>query len=93
MSAANQVRSIYAGLAADVGDEGEADRLLAEGDRLADRVGEEVRTAFTSATRRIYALTAVIIALAAVLTLRIPELPLRTTHDRQEAARARAGSE
>lgn len=46
----------------------------------------EVRTAFTEATSRIYGMTALIMLLACALVLRIPELPLRTTHDRAQAA-------
>ena len=38
--------------------------------------------AFTLAKSRIYSLAALVLLLAAGLSLRIPELPLRTTHDR-----------
>lgn len=61
----------------------EAERLRAEGAALAERVAVGVSEAFARATNRIYGLTAFIIALAALLTLRIPELRLRTTHDRE----------
>ena len=40
-----------------------------------------------STRQRIYWLTAGIMALATVLAARVPELPLRTTHDRIEATR------
>ncbi len=60
----------------------EAAALRAEGNAVAIRVADRVAEAFSTATFRIYWLTAVIIALATLLTLRIPELELRTTHDR-----------
>jgi MFS family permease len=66
----------------------DAERVRAEGDRLANEVAGQVRDAFATATSRIYALTAVIMLVAVLLALRIPELPLRTTHDRIEASRA-----
>jgi EmrB/QacA subfamily drug resistance transporter len=49
-------------------------------------VSSDVRSAFALAASRIYWLTAVIMLIAAGLTLRIPELPLRTTHDRASVA-------
>jgi len=57
--------------------------LSARGDAAADRVDRDVREAFALATRRIYGLTAILMVVAAALSLRIPDLPLRTTHDRQ----------
>ena len=62
--------------------EQEARTILAEGRVLAARVGVSVRSAFSEATRRIFWLTAIMIAMGGVLAARIPELPLRTTHDR-----------
>lgn len=59
-----------------------AEALRAEGRTAAARLAGEVEQAFTRATTRIYLLTSVLIALAALLALRIPEVPLRTTHDR-----------
>jgi len=59
-----------------------AESIRREGDQLAEEIGADIRVAFTRATGRIYWLTAIIALLAAVLVLRIPELPLRTTHDR-----------
>jgi EmrB/QacA subfamily drug resistance transporter len=56
--------------------------LRADGLASARRMESEIRAAFTLATRRIYSLTALVMVLAALLSLGIPELPLRTTHDR-----------
>lgn len=77
-----RIRSVYVDLADDAETAGQARALRAEGVAEAERVAAEVRRAFTLATSRIYWLTAVIATLAAALALRIPELPLRTTHDR-----------
>jgi EmrB/QacA subfamily drug resistance transporter len=63
----------------------EAEQLRAEGEVEAERVAREVRDAFTRATTRVYLLTAWLVATAWLLTWRMPELPLRTTHDREEA--------
>jgi EmrB/QacA subfamily drug resistance transporter len=63
----------------------EAERLRAEGEAEAERVGRGVRDAFTRATTRVYLLTAWLVAVAWLLTWRMPELPLRTTHDREES--------
>src|SRR5690606_38336581 len=75
------VRERYGTLAIEAGTPEEAARLRAEGDVMADRVADRVVEAFTRASNRIYWLTAGIIGLATLLTLRIPELALRTTHD------------
>jgi MFS family permease len=80
------IRAAYAERAGDV-DAPEAEKLLAEGERRAQEVAGEVRSAFARATSRIYWLTAFIVLIAVGMTLRIPELALRTTHDRAEAAR------
>ena len=45
-------------------------------------IGMAVRSAFAQATSRIYWLTVAIVILATALSARVPELPLRTTHDR-----------
>jgi len=82
----DRVRAVYADLAVSAGAEAEADRLIAQGEQEAVRISMEVRTAFTEATSRIYGITALIMLLACALVLRIPELPLRTTHDRAQAA-------
>lgn len=64
----------------------EAAAVLAEGADVSERVERDVRAAFVLATTRIYGLTALIMVIAAALTLRIPEIPLRTTHDRASVA-------
>jgi MFS family permease len=76
------VASAYASLAAGAATQGQAEALRAEGLAAAERIRNEIRDAFTLATRRIYGFTALILAIATALALRIPELPLRTTHDR-----------
>ena len=81
-----RVRAVYAERAAEA-PVGQGEAILAEGERVAEATGVLVRDAFVDATRRIYWLTAVIMALATVLATRVPELPLRTTHDRIEATR------
>jgi EmrB/QacA subfamily drug resistance transporter len=81
-SLSEAVRDRYGVLAIEAASPEEAARLRAEGDVVADRVADRVVEAFVRASSRIYGLTAAIIALATLLTLRIPELKLRTTHDR-----------
>ncbi|MEX0837340.1 MAG: MDR family MFS transporter [Gemmatimonadota bacterium] len=76
------IRERYEGFAEGAATPSEAAALRAEGDAVASRVAVRVAEAFSTATFRIYGLTAIIIALATLLTLRIPELELRTTHDR-----------
>ncbi|MDZ7778877.1 MAG: MDR family MFS transporter [Gemmatimonadota bacterium] len=76
------IRERYRGLAAEATSPERAGELRAEGQALAERVSGAVVTAFERATRRIYWLTSAIILVATLLTLRIPELRLRTTHDR-----------
>jgi EmrB/QacA subfamily drug resistance transporter len=77
-----QIRVFYADLAAEAPTEEAAARLRARGEQEAGRIAAEVRAAFAEATRRIYWLTALIMVVGCALSLRIPELPLRTTHDR-----------
>tara|TARA_B100000809_G_scaffold51594_2_gene46859 strand:- start:14762 stop:15259 length:498 start_codon:yes stop_codon:yes gene_type:complete len=60
----------------------EATLIMAEGERVAEEVAEAVKAAFALATTRIYWLATIITALGGILAIRIPELPLRTTHDR-----------
>jgi len=86
------IREAYAQAAAGASTEGEAGALLAEGERVAVETADLVRTAFVDSTRRIYRLSAVLVLLAGALTLRMPELPLRTTHDRVEASKEREGA-
>ena len=64
--------------------------IRAEGELVAARVGASVREAFTEASQRIYWLTAIMIAIGGGLAMRIPELPLRTTHDRATATPTRS---
>ena len=82
----DRIREAFAARAADRSG-AEAAALLAEGEVAAERTASLVKQAFVDATRRIYWLTAGIMALATVLAARVPELPLRTTHDRIEATR------
>lgn len=77
-----RIRVFYADRAAEAPTEAAAARLRAQGEQEAGRIAAEVRAAFAEATRRIYWLTALIMVVGCVLSLRIPELPLRTTHDR-----------
>jgi EmrB/QacA subfamily drug resistance transporter len=62
-----------------------SDELRREGEAAAAAAAADVRQAFAAATRRIYWFTALLVVLAAGLSLRMPELALRTTHDRIEA--------
>lgn len=59
----------------------------ARGESVATGVATAVRAAFTEATSRIYWLSAILVVFAGALTLRMPELPLRTTHDRVVASK------
>ena len=77
-----RIRAAYGALARAEPTPAASQALQEEGEEVAARVSLQIREAFTAATRRIYGLTAVLMAVAAVLTLRIPELKLRTTHDR-----------
>jgi EmrB/QacA subfamily drug resistance transporter len=63
-------------------------QLLDAGQAQAVRAGEAVRATFTRATTRIFAMSAWLVLVAWLLTLRMPELPLRTTHDRAEVGSA-----
>ena len=77
------VRATYESIAA-TEPVAEAALIMAEGERVAEEVTEAVRAAFALATSRIYWLATIITALGGILAIRIPELPLRTTHDRSE---------
>ena len=69
------------------GEAGTADRaraLRAEGLQVARDSEERVRLAFTGASHRIYWMAAFLTLLAGVLAARIPEIPLRRTHDREQ---------
>lgn len=67
---------------------GEADNpdgavaLRREGRAVARESADRVRLAFTRASHRIYWLAAFLALMAGVLAARIPEIPLRRTHDR-----------
>jgi MFS family permease len=65
----------------------QAERLRLDGEALAARVGHRIVDAYSTAGRRIYWLTSAILLIATLLSLRIPELALRTTHDRELTAR------
>lgn len=54
----------------------------AAGEAAAGRLGEEVRQAFAHATHRVYLLALALSAAALLLAVRVPEVPLRRTHDR-----------
>jgi MFS family permease len=77
-----RIGSLYAELAAETGTPEEAAAVLAQGTALSLRVATQVREAFALAASRIYWLTVLLVFVATALVLRIPELPLRTTHDR-----------
>ncbi|MBR18403.1 MAG: MFS transporter [Euryarchaeota archaeon] len=77
------VRATYESIAA-TKPVAEAALIMAEGEHVAEEVTEAVRAAFALATSRIYWLATIITALGGILAIRIPELPLRTTHDRSE---------
>ena len=77
------VRATYESIAA-TEPAAQAALIMAEGERVAEEVTEAVRAAFALATSRIYWLATIITALGGILAIRIPELPLRTTHDRSE---------
>ena len=86
------IRDRYREIADGASSAAEAERLRREGEVLADRVASRVEGAFSAANERIYRLTSVVILLATFLTLRIPELELRTTHDRDVLGQAGDGS-
>jgi hypothetical protein len=59
-----------------------SDQVTARGEASAAEVREGVRLAFADATHRIYTLAVALAAAALLLAFRVPELPLRKTHDR-----------
>jgi EmrB/QacA subfamily drug resistance transporter len=77
-----RINSLYLGMAEAAATPAAASALTAEGVAVTNQIMSEVRGAFSLASSRIYWLTALIMLVAALLALRIPELPLRTTHDR-----------
>ena len=64
--------------------------LRAEGRAVARESAERVRLAFTSASQRIYWIAAFLTLVAGLLAARIPEIPLRRTHDRTETGGSEA---
>lgn len=56
--------------------------VAGEGEARALRVGEEVRQAFSGATHKVYVLALFLSVVGLLLALRVPEVPLRRTHDR-----------
>ena len=74
----------YERRAVDAAGSAPATALRAEGQRVAREAGDRVRLAFTRASQRIYWLAALIALATGVLAARIPEIPLRHTHDRSE---------
>ena len=72
--------------AAEAGTPDRALALRAEGRSVAGETADRIRLAFTRASHRIYWLTALITLAAVACAARIPEIPLRRTHDRAETA-------
>jgi len=77
-----RIDTVYSQLASEATSPAVSRELLAQGSRLSEQIAADVREAFSTATSRIYWLTVVLVVIAGMLALRIPELPLRTTHDR-----------
>lgn len=86
----DRIIEVFEAEAASAPDPVGSDEIRAEGERLAEETAVQVRNAFAVATSRIYWLTALLVVIAAWLTSRIPELPLRTTHDRAAVAGSEA---
>ena len=82
-----QIRRAYEQQAANAATPAEANALREEGARVAEETAGAVRAAFADANGRICWLSAFLVLLAGAFTWRMPELPLRTTHDRLEASR------
>ena len=78
----DRVRDSFAELAAAAPASEERAALLAEGERAATELRAAIDRSFAEATARIYWLAAILLLIATLLCMRIPELPLRTTHDR-----------
>ena len=87
-----RVRAAYDSRARSAATPADSVALSAQGAAAATRVQRHVREAFALATRRIYGLTALLMVAAAILSLRIPDLPLRTTHDRAAPVPASGGT-
>ena len=83
----DRIREAYAVLAERAETPFAGQTVLAEGDVVADRVGRAVAGAFSRATSRIYWFTTLFAIASGLLAFGIPELPLRTTHDRAAGER------
>ncbi len=83
-----RIRAYYERRAEAAASPAAAESLRGEGARAAERTAQAITDAFSRATTRIYWMTAAMVALATVLSLLIPELALRTTHDRESVAPA-----
>ncbi len=81
-----RIRQAFEEAASEAETETGAEELRRQGEVAAEEIAIVVRAAFTEATTRIYWLASGLILMAILLSARIPELPLRTTHDRAEAA-------
>ena len=64
-----------------------AEDLRSYGVDASTQLNSSVKEGFASATRRIYTLTFILMILANIATLRIPEISLRKTHDNASHAR------
>lgn len=80
-----RIRQAFEEAAAMASTEARATELRQEGEQIAEETAVVVRAAFTAATTRIYWLAAGLVFVGLLLSFRIPEVPLRTTHDRVEA--------
>lgn len=87
-----RIRAVFEEEAAEASSPAEAAELRREGERAAEATAQVVRTAFTSATTRIYWLASGLVLVAVLFAARIPELPLRTTHDAVEAPEGRGAT-
>lgn len=84
----DRIRQAYEDAADAAEDPADARALRARGERAAFATASDVREAFTRAITRIYWLASALVVAAIVVSARIPELALRTTHDRAEARSA-----
>lgn len=89
----DRIRESYEAEAREAASPAEAASLRARGEAQASETSAAVRNAFTLATQRIYWLTGLLMVVATTLTARLPELPLRTTHDRIEAMKPPAAGD
>ncbi len=78
------ILAVFEERAAEAATANRAGALRAEGRRVARDSAERVRLAFTGASHRIYWMAAFLTLVAGLLAARIPEIPLRRTHDREQ---------